>query len=125
MSSGLLIVIKFRLDLLGQRLAELDAPLVKAVDVPDGALGEGKVFVVDDQGTKSGRCNLVSQDGSGGTVAQEGLVGNKFVGRTLGLDLIGGLADHEGLGLCEEVGCKHPANVRIVINSNIVCTYFW
>ena len=38
-----------RRDLLGQLLAELDAPLVEAVDAPHDALGEGDVLVEGDQ----------------------------------------------------------------------------
>ena len=107
MRRRLLGLVKLRQDLLGQRLAELDTPLVKAVDVPDGALGEGEVLVVDNQSTKSGRCDLVGQDGCGGSVTQEGLVSDEVLGRTLSLDLIGSLADHKGLSLGKEVGCKH------------------
>lgn len=40
------------LDLLGQDLSELDAPLVEAVDVPDDALGEDHVLVVGYQGAQ-------------------------------------------------------------------------
>ena len=107
MRVGLLAVIELSLDLLGQDLAELDTPLVEAVDVPDSTLGEGEVLVVDDQSTKSGRCDLVSQDGGGGAVAQEGLVRDKVVGSTLSLDLVGGLADHKSLSLSEEVRSQH------------------
>ena len=107
MRSRLLVVVKLRLDLLGQRLAELNTPLVEAVDVPDGTLGESEMLVVNDQGTKSGRCDLVGQDGGSGSVTQEGLVSDKVLRRTLSLDLIRRLSDHERLGLGEEVGCKH------------------
>ena len=55
--------IKLSLDLLGETLSELNTPLVKGVDVPDGTLGEGKVLVVGDQSTQSGRGDLLGQDG--------------------------------------------------------------
>lgn len=101
-------VVKLGLNLLGQDLSELDTPLVKGVDVPDGALGEGQVLVVGDQGTESTGGDLLSKDGGGGAVTEECLVGNELVGGTLGADLLRGLADHEGLGLGEVVGGEHP-----------------
>jgi hypothetical protein len=113
--SRLLVVVELSLDLLGERLSELDTPLVEAVDVPDGALGEGEVLVVDDQGTESGGCDLVGQDGGGGSVTQEGLVSDKVLGRALSLDLIGSLSDHKSLSLGEEVGGKHFL-VLVVLN---------
>ena len=92
---------------LGELLAELDAPLVEGVDVPDGALNEREVLVVSNQGTESTRGDLLGQDGGCGPVAEESLVRNELIGSALGLDGFGGLADHEGLGLCEEVGGEH------------------
>jgi hypothetical protein len=107
-------LIKLREDLLGKALAQLDTPLVEAVDVPDGALGEGEVLVVDDQGTQSGWGDLVGENGRRGAVAQEGLVGDKVLWRALGFDLVGGLTDHERLSLGKEVGRKHPKESAIV-----------
>jgi len=54
--------LELRLDLLGQDLSELDTPLVKGVDVPDGAFGKGQVFVVCDQGAEGAWCDLLSED---------------------------------------------------------------
>lgn len=39
--------VQLRLDLLCQRLAKLNTPLVEAVDVPYGPLREGQVLVID------------------------------------------------------------------------------
>ena len=61
-------------------------------------------------GTESTGGDLLGQDGGGGPVAEESLVGNDLIGSALGLDGFGGLADHEGLGLSEEVGSQHPAH---------------
>lgn len=124
MGAGLAILVELSQDLLRERLAELDTPLVEAVDVPDSALGEGEVLVVDDQGTKRGRCDLIGQDRGGGTVAQEGLVGDKFVRSALSLDLIWCLADHESLSLSEEVGGKHPVIVSRVTYYVFDIAYF-
>jgi hypothetical protein len=92
---------------LGKLLAELDAPLVERVDVPDGALDESEVLVVSDQQAERAGGDLLGQDRGGGPVAEESLVGDELVGSAFGLDGFGGLADHEGLGLCEEVGGEH------------------
>lgn len=95
-------------NLLGQRLAQLDAPLVKRVDVPDGALRERKVLVVDNQRAQLRRPNLpADEDARGRPVAEEDLVGDQVGGGALGADLVGRLADHEGLGLGEVVGGQH------------------
>ena len=102
------LLIEFLENLLGQHLAQLDTPLVKAVDVPDGALGEGQMFVVDDQRTQlSGTNDAADQDGSGGPVAQESLVGDEFFGSAFGPDFLVGLANHESLSLGKVVGGKH------------------
>lgn len=107
MGVRLALLIKLAENLLCQRLAELNTPLVETVDVPNGALREGQVLIVDNQSTQSGGCDLVGQDGSGRSVTQEGLVGHKLVGSTLSLDFIWGLADHKSLSLCEEIGGEH------------------
>jgi hypothetical protein len=93
--------------LTGQALAELHAPLVEAVDVPDGALSECEVFVVHDQSSQSSGGDLVGKDGCGGPVSEEGLVGNESLGGALCFDLLRCLADHECFRLGEEVGRKH------------------
>ena len=94
--------------LTSQNLAQLDTPLVEAVDVPDGALGESEVLVVDDQRTQSPGRDLLCEDRGRGSVAEEGFVWDELLGGPFGLDLVGSLADHEGFGLSEEVGGKHP-----------------
>lgn len=106
-------VVKLGLNLLGQDLAELNTPLVKGVDVPDGAFGEGHVLVVGNQCTESAGSDLLGKDGGGGAVAEESLVGDELVGGTLGTDLLGGLADHEGLSLSEVVGGEHPSDMLV------------
>ena len=108
-------LVELLLDALGECLAELDTPLVEAVDVPHGTLGEGEVLIVDNQGTQGSGCDLVGQDGSSGAVTKEGLVGNELFWCTLSLDLIRSLADHEGLSLGKEVGGKHLL-VLVVLN---------
>lgn len=99
--------LQLALDVLSECLAQLDTPLVERVDVPDGTLGESDVLVVGDQSTQSGGGDLLGQDRGGRAVAQEGLVSNKLLRGTLGLNLSGGLANHQGLRLGKEVGSQH------------------
>ena len=113
-------VVKLGENLLRQALAQLNAPLVEAVDVPDGTFGEGQVLVVNDEGSESRGGNLVRQDRRGGSVAQERLVRDQVLRSALCLDLVWGLADHEGLCLSEEVGSKHPIPVSVIL---LICTY--
>ena len=80
--------VELGLDLLGEALSELNTPLVEGVDVPDGALSEGDVLVVGDQSSESGWSDLLGEDRGGWAVAQEGLVRDKLVWGTLGLDLV-------------------------------------
>lgn len=95
-------------DLLGQDLAQLDTPLVEAVDVPDGSLSEGEVLVVGNQSTQlAGADGATNQDGRRGAVAEESLVGNQVARRALSLHLLVRLANHQSLSLGQEVGGKH------------------
>ena len=68
---------EFLEDLAGEDLAELDAPLVEGVDVPDDALGEDLVLVEGDEGAEGAGGELVGEEGVGGVVALEGLVGRR------------------------------------------------
>lgn len=110
MAGALAVLIELDEDLLGQALAQLDAPLVKRVDVPHRAFGEGGMLVVDDQSAEGAGRDFLGKDRSRGPVAQEGLVGNQLLGRTFGGDLVRRLANHQSFGLGEEVGGQHPGN---------------
>ena len=69
-------------DLVGQDLAELDAPLVEAVDVPDDALGEDGVLVEGYQLAEGRGVELVGYQHVRGAVAFEDAVGFGTVGLT-------------------------------------------
>ena len=100
--SGLIELLE---DLLGQDLAELDAPLVEAVDVPDGALGEGEVLVVDDEGAQLGGADgAADEDRRRRAVAQEPLVRDQVVLGALGADVEVVGDGVVGLGRQNEVG---------------------
>lgn len=95
-------------NLLGKDLAQLNAPLVEAVDVPDGTLDKSQVLVVDNQGAQLSRADdIAHQDGGGWSVAEEALVRDEILGRALSSELVVSLADHESLGLGKVVGCQH------------------
>ena len=71
---------QFRDDALGQHFAQLDAPLVERVDVPDRALGEDAVLVERDQLAERFRRQPVGQDRVRRTVALEDAVRHEPVG---------------------------------------------
>jgi len=94
-------------DLCGEDLAEFHSPLVEAVDVPDGSLGEDGVFVEGDELAEDGGGERVGEDDVRRAVALEDAVRDEPFGRALGADLLGGLAEGECLGLGEDVGHQH------------------
>ena len=68
-------------DGLGELLAELDAPLIEGVDVPDDALGENLVLVEGDERAEGARGELGEEDGVGGAIAGEDFVGDELFQR--------------------------------------------
>ena len=60
--SGSLALSSSRNDPLRENLAEFDAPLIEAVDLPDGALREDAVLVQRHQLAESGRRQAVQQE---------------------------------------------------------------
>src|SRR5678815_175254 len=84
---GLLLALQLRDDALGQHLAQLDAPLVEGVDVPDGALGEHAVLVQRDELSQRLRGEALGEDRVRGPVAVEHPVRDEAGRRALRLDL--------------------------------------
>ena len=80
---------------LGELLAELDAPLVEAVDAPDDALGEGDVLVERDQLAEHRRGQRRGHDRRRRPVAGEHTRRYDGLRGALGPDLVGGLAEGE------------------------------
>src|SRR6266581_2864593 len=87
----------FRRSTLGQRLAELHAPLIEGVDVPDRALHEHAVLVERDERAERVWRKPLAKDGVAGTIAFESAMWNQVVGRSLGLHFIGGLSERQRL----------------------------
>jgi len=96
-------------NLLRQHLAQLNAPLIEAVDIPHRTLRKRQMLVVNNQGAQFSGSNVsTDEDACRGPVAQEYLVGNQVLGHAaFGTDLIGCLAYHERLGLGEVVAGEH------------------
>src|SRR3712207_312843 len=98
---------EFRKNPRGKLLAELDSPLVEAVQVPDDALNENLVFVEGDQGAEPERGQPAVEDRGGRPVSLEDLVGEERLQALarealrleLGPGLGFGLAEGEGFGL--------------------------
>src|SRR5690349_14247385 len=86
--SGFHLALEFRNDALGQHLAQLDAPLIERVDVPDGALGEDTMLVEGDELAERLGRESFGEDGVRGAVALEDPVGHEPIRSALGLDLL-------------------------------------
>ena len=112
MGGDLLVGLQLRDDAAGELLAELNAPLIEAVDVPDDALDENLVLVHRDESAEGLRGNLLHKNGVRRTVALEDLERNDVLHlieslalvQELLLNRLFGLAEGKGLGLGEEVG---------------------
>ena len=74
MRGHLPVIGQFRQNIGGQLLAEFHAPLVKAENVPDHALGEDFVLIHGDQASQDPGCELFKQYGVGRLVAVEPFV---------------------------------------------------
>ena len=96
---------------LRENLAELNAPLIVAVDVPDYALDENLVLVKSDERTERLRRELIGQKRIRGLVALEGLERDELLLDALLGAFLGRLTECESLGLGEEVG--HELVVKI------------
>lgn len=111
MARDLVVVGEVALDGLGERLAQLDAPLVEAVDVPDDALSEDLVLVGGDEGAESEWSQLLDHNRVGGAVSGEHLVRHEILELfaleasllQLGTHLLFSLAKGERLGLSQKV----------------------
>src|SRR6266403_6273627 len=99
--------LNLRDDALRKRLAQLNAPLVEGIDVPDHALGEDGVFVQSHQLAQSFRRQLFSEDRVRWTITFEYPMGNEPFGSALCLHLFRSLAECQCLGLRANIGNQH------------------
>ena len=95
--------LQFGYDALSQHLAEFNSPLVERVELPDRALCEDNVFIQSDQFAENFGGEPVGKDSVRRTVAFKNPVRDQPIGRALGFDLLGCLAESEGLGLRKNV----------------------
>src|SRR5258708_22982353 len=96
---GLRLALEFRNNALGENLAQLDAPLVKGINVPYGSLGEDAVLVKRNQFTQGGRRQSVHQNGIGWPITLEHPMRSEPIRCAFGLYLLRRLAERERLGL--------------------------
>mmetsp|Transcript_17218 Transcript_17218/g.43891 ORF Transcript_17218/g.43891 Transcript_17218/m.43891 type:complete len:430 (-) Transcript_17218:352-1641(-) len=110
------VTTQFREDGLGKLLAQLHAPLIERVNIPDDALRVNFVLVHGDEAPKRPWGQLVHKDGVGGAVAEEHLVRNNVLARALLPHLRLSLAAHERLRLRKEVAEED----RVVLSHVVV-----
>src|SRR5208337_4804670 len=106
-SPGFFLAAEFRDDAQGQHFAELDAPLIERVDVPDRALGEHIVLVESDELAERSRGQPLQEDRVGRPVSFKGTVRHEPAGRAFGADLLRCLAKGQRFALRENVGQQH------------------
>jgi hypothetical protein len=94
-------------DALCQRLAQLDAPLIKRVDVPDHALREDNVFVKRDKFTENFWSEPHSENRVRGTVALEDSMWQEPIGGAFSFDFFRRFAKSQCFGLGQDVSYKY------------------
>src|SRR5215475_85559 len=85
--------LQFRNDALGQRLAQLDPPLIEGVDSPDSTLSENAVLVQCDEFPERIRSELFRDDCIGWMVTLENAMRHKPIRHALRFRLLGSLAE--------------------------------
>ena len=100
-------VFKFGNNALRQNFAEFNSPLIERVDIPDGSLGEDRMFIQRDQLSKNFWCEFFGEDRIRRAVAFEDPMRDKPIGRSLGLYLCWSLAERKRLGLRANICQKH------------------
>src|SRR5580658_9903584 len=101
------LVLEFWNDALGQHFAELHAPLVERVDLPNRTLSEHRMFVKSDELAESLRRQLVGENGVRRTVALKHPMRDEPIRRAFGFDFFRCLAERQRLGLGEDVCQEH------------------
>jgi hypothetical protein len=107
--------LQFRNDTLRQNLAQLNAPLVEGIDIPDCALGERGVFVERHQFAEGFGCQFFGEDHVRRPVTFEDSVRNEPRWRALRRDLLRGLSKGQSLSLRADVG-----NQDVVVTAKFV-----
>src|SRR5438094_4296730 len=108
------LALKLRNDALGEHFAQLDAPLIKRINVPDHALGEDTVLVKRDELAENFRRQPLGEDRVRRSVAFEDTVWHQPIRRAFGFDFLRRAAECQRLGLRREVREK-----------NVMTTFQW
>ena len=106
-------------DLLGELLAQLDAPLIVGVQTPHGALDEGDVLVQGDELAERERGQCHAEDGGGRAVAGEHAGRNDLFRSAFCAHFVSGLAEGQSLGLCEVVAEEQLVHVLVAVLGRI------
>ncbi len=112
---GLFGILEFGDDAGSKHFSEFNTPLVKRVDIPDGALDEDFMLVERDQSAQNFWREFLGQDGICRMVAFESAMWNLKRRNTISRDFFGGLSECQRFGLGEEVGHQ-----EIVVGSDRV-----
>src|SRR5262245_20713418 len=117
LESGFRLAFELRNNALRQDLAQLNAPLVEWVNVPDDALSEYSVLIQRNELAQRFRREPLGQYHVRRTVALKDPVWRQPCGRALSFDLFRRLPERQCLGLCENVGHKNV----VVLVQGIQC----
>ena len=97
-------IFEFWNNALRQDFAELDAPLIERIDVPEDTLSKYRVLVKRDQLAECFGVELSSQDCVRRTIAFKDAVRHKPIRRALRFHLLGSFTKCQGLSLGEHIG---------------------
>src|ERR1039458_8089734 len=100
---GCRLVLKFGNDSLGEHLAQLDAPLIERINVPNRALREYAVLVKRDQLAEHFRREPIGENDIGRTIAFKNAMWHKPVRRAFGFDFLRSFAKGQRLGLRKNI----------------------
>src|SRR5882724_11827081 len=103
----LCFALEFRDNALGQHFAQLDAPLVEGVDIPNRSLSEDVVLVEGDELAEDFRREALGNDRVRRTVALEDAMGHEPIRCPFSLYFLRRLAEGQRIGLSEDVRQEH------------------
>src|SRR5262245_18596675 len=113
----LLSAFQLRDDVAGQHLAQLHAPLIEGVNVPDGALREDAVLIEGHECAERLRRQPLGENGARWPVAFEGAVWHQPFRCAFSLDLFRGFAKARAMGLAKAFASKRswcrPSGLRV------------
>ena len=98
------LAFQFGNDALRECLAQLHAPLIERINVPDHALSEDAVFVKRDEFAENFRREPLGENRVRRTIAFKDAMRHEPVRRAFGFDFLGGLAKRQRLGLGKDIG---------------------